>query len=418
MKRAERAARKVLQRLEEAGFQAYFVGGCVRDQLMKRPVSDYDVATNARPEEVQALFSHTIPTGIQHGTVTVWLEETSVEVTTFRVESRYKDSRRPEHVHFVDSLYLDLARRDFTINAIAQDLNGRYYDPFHGMDDLASNMLRTVGEPFERFQEDALRLLRAVRFAAQLGMRIEKETYEAICTHAGLLSRIAVERIRTEWDKILLSNAAYGIQLLLKTGLFPYVFFDIEVPSPQILSSLSLIEKLPKKLTIRYAALCDRMGIREQEADRWLRKLRHGKKFVRDILSVLRALPTGDQSICDLLNWEDTTWRNHLYHVGKEAAEHAAQILSVYEPNDQATMVYNLYRAKISQQPIWTMCDLKIDGHRLLNEFPDLERKGWLIGEILKHLVGEVLRHPHKNDPYALLCEARDFLEKNRGSQE
>jgi tRNA nucleotidyltransferase (CCA-adding enzyme) len=350
--------------------------------------------------------------------VTVWLEETSVEVTTFRVESRYKDSRRPEHVQFVDSLYLDLARRDFTINAIALDLNGRYYDPFHGMDDLASKTLRTVGEPSARFQEDALRLLRAVRFAAQLGMRIEKETYEAICTHAGLLSRIAIERIRTEWDKILLSNAAYGIQLLLKTGLFPHVFLDLKVPSPQILSSLSLIERLPKELAVRYAGLCYLMGVREQEADRWLRKLRHGKKFVKDILAVLHALPNGDQPLCDLLRWDETTWRNYLFHVGKEAAEHAAHILSVFEPDDKGKMVYNLYRVKINQQQVWSMRDLAIDGHALLKEFPDLDREGWLIGEILHHLVGEVLRHPHKNDAYALLCEARDFLEKNRGSQE
>ena len=199
------AARAVLETLEAAGHPAYFVGGCVRDALLGRPVHDYDVATSARPEEVTALFPRTVPTGIRHGTVTVIQDGVPCEVTTFRTEAAYSDGRRPDAVSFVDDLASDLARRDFTVNAMAMDLPGRIVDPFGGRADLAAGVLRAVGDPVRRFTEDALRMLRAVRFSAQLEFSVEPATAAAMARCAPLCARLSAERVREELDRTLLT---------------------------------------------------------------------------------------------------------------------------------------------------------------------------------------------------------------------
>jgi tRNA nucleotidyltransferase (CCA-adding enzyme) len=412
MNQRERDAREVVETLLAAGFQAYFVGGCVRDPLLGRPVSDYDIATNARPEEVQSLFPRTVATGIRHGTVTVLHGQTGVEVTTFRVESEYKDARRPERVRFIDSLYLDLARRDFTINAIARDVNGRYYDPFHGMEDLKAKTIRAVGDPYQRFQEDALRLLRAIRFAAQFDLRIEKETFAALCRNAPQLQRVAVERIRVEWDKVMLGNVAYGMQLLLETGLYPFVFFERKAPPAERLAALSWIQKVQPSLPLRYAALCFWLKFSPGQAEIWLGRLRHAKKFVRSVLMILQALPDPERPMQEMIDWGDVKWREHLLRAGKEAAEQAARILSVCSPLKQALTLHLLYQERITRQPLWSPGDLAIEGHVLLREFPELKSRPRQVGMILQALVKKVLRHPGKNDPNTLLREAKDLLKR------
>ncbi|MBP3267593.1 MAG: CCA tRNA nucleotidyltransferase, partial [Ruminococcus sp.] len=196
---------EILERLESCGFEAYTVGGCVRDTIMGRSAHDTDITTNALPEQVIAAFDgyKVIPTGLKHGTVTILKNSVPYEITTYRIDGEYKDSRRPETVEFTASITEDLARRDFTMNAIAMDRHGNIADPFGGKDDIGKGIIRCVGDPVQRFSEDALRIMRAVRFAAQLGFSIEEKTAEAVHSMKGRLKNISVERIRSELDKLL-----------------------------------------------------------------------------------------------------------------------------------------------------------------------------------------------------------------------
>ena len=198
----------LLERLENAGFQAYLVGGCVRDMLLGRPFNDFDITTNALPEQVCGVFSdlRVIPTGLKHGTVTVLYKGVPYEITTFRIDGSYSDSRRPDAVTFSASLEEDLKRRDFTVNAIAADRNGTIYDPFGGASDIGTRTLRCVGDPRKRFSEDALRILRAVRFASVLGFDIEDNTRTAVMELRGDLSLISRERCRCELQKMLMGD--------------------------------------------------------------------------------------------------------------------------------------------------------------------------------------------------------------------
>ncbi len=215
-----KTAAKVIQILEDAGFEAYIVGGAVRDYLLGKVPHDMDVASNAYPEEVKKLFDRTVDIGIEHGTVLVLMEGEGIEVTTFRTESEYTDLRRPDKVEFVQSLEEDLKRRDFTINAMAMDKNLSIIDPFGGQTDLLKHMIRAVGEPGERFQEDALRMLRAVRFSGQLNFSIEEGTLTAIRIHAPLIRAVAVERLKNELDKILINpRTQWSMEYLKKSGL-------------------------------------------------------------------------------------------------------------------------------------------------------------------------------------------------------
>ncbi len=222
MKKEFVQAAPVLCQLQEKGYLAYFVGGSVRDSIMGKDIHDVDIATSAMPQEVKEVFGHTVDVGIAHGTVLVFHEGVPYEVTTFRTESTYKDFRRPDQVEFVTSLEEDLKRRDFTMNAIAMDKDGTLYDPFKGHEDIEQKTIRTVGEPDERFSEDALRMVRAVRFMSQLGFQIEEKTYQALRENSHLLSHIAQERKTAEFQKLLAGKrpkealrAAAASQILL-----------------------------------------------------------------------------------------------------------------------------------------------------------------------------------------------------------
>ncbi|MFO3787929.1 CCA tRNA nucleotidyltransferase [Bacillus mojavensis] len=211
----------VLRTLIEAGHKAYFVGGAVRDSYMKRTIGDVDIATDAAPDQVERLFKRTVDVGKEHGTIIVLWEDDTYEVTTFRTESDYEDYRRPSEVHFITSLEEDLKRRDLTINAMAMTADGQVLDYFGGKKDIDQQLIRTVGKPEDRFQEDALRMLRAVRFMSQLGFTLSKETEEAIIKEKTLLSHVSVERKTIEFEKLLLGKASReAIQMLVHTGLY------------------------------------------------------------------------------------------------------------------------------------------------------------------------------------------------------
>lgn len=218
---------KVLKQLNEAGYEAYFVGGVVRDTKLGHHVYDIDITTNATPTEVVNLFDKTVETGLKHGTITVILDDEYVEVTTFRYDGKYLDNRHPDGVVFTKNLSDDLMRRDFTINAMAQGLDGIIIDPFNGQADLEAGIIRTVGNPKQRFEEDALRILRGIRFVSKLGFDIEKETQKAMkeCRH--LLANLSFERIRKEFEGIL-SHIGYqekALELVVRNRIFEYIPF-------------------------------------------------------------------------------------------------------------------------------------------------------------------------------------------------
>ena len=225
----------MIQTLEAAGYEAYAVGGCVRDSVLGRIPADWDITTSALPEQVKELFHRTIDTGIEHGTVTVMMDKEGFEVTTYRVDGEYRDHRHPEQVNFTGELKEDLRRRDFTINAMAYNDRCGMVDAFGGIEDLKHGVIRCVGVARERFEEDALRILRAVRFAAQLGFEIEKETADAARTLAGNLKDISAERIQTELVKLLVSPHPEMLRTAYELGITRVVLpeFDVMMETPQ-----------------------------------------------------------------------------------------------------------------------------------------------------------------------------------------
>ncbi|WP_438318492.1 CCA tRNA nucleotidyltransferase [Sporosarcina sp. FA9] len=214
----------VLCRLEKAGHEAVFVGGAVRDYLLNREATDIDIATSAEPEEVKKVFPHTFDVGIEHGTVLVVLKGEQVEVTTFRTDGKYTDHRRPDAVKFVKSLTEDLMRRDFTINALAMTKDGKLLDPFNGRLDMEKNLIRAAGDPVERFKEDALRMMRAIRFSSTLNFSIEEKTFQAIMGGRAQLSHVSIERLKIEFDKLFMGiNPMKAFNYIEKSSLHLYL---------------------------------------------------------------------------------------------------------------------------------------------------------------------------------------------------
>lgn len=263
--------KKILSVFHENGFSAYIVGGCVRDFYLNTVPSDWDICTNALPDDTKKLFKKTFDTGIQHGTVTVLFDDAPFEVTTFRHDGDYVDNRHPKNVTFSSSVKEDLARRDFTMNAMAYNEKEGLIDPFGGMEDIEKKIIRCVGEPDVRFKEDALRMLRAVRFSAQKGFDIENNTLSSIKKNASLVKNLSVERILSEITKILLSDNIENLRLLYDIGMLKFIMpelclcFDTKQNIKWHIydvgmHSLKAVSFLEKKAYLRYAALMHDWG--------------------------------------------------------------------------------------------------------------------------------------------------------------
>jgi tRNA nucleotidyltransferase (CCA-adding enzyme) len=289
MKQPFLAAVPVLERLESAGFEAYFVGGSVRDYLLHKEINDVDIATSATPREVKGIFSKTVDIGIEHGTVLVLYQDQSYEITTFRCEAEYEDFRRPKEVTFIRSLTEDLQRRDFTMNAIAMDKNGKLIDPFHGQISIRNQVIQTVGKAADRFQEDALRMMRAVRFVSQLSFTIEEETLHALKNLVHLLENIAVERKQTEFEKLLCGdNRKKAIQLILQTNIYTYLpGLTNKEEKIKLLLEYKLDTLTKREL---WALLLFCLQIEKKEIERFLRDWRIPLKEIREIQLILLYL--------------------------------------------------------------------------------------------------------------------------------
>ena len=226
---------KIIATIEDAGYEAFAVGGCIRDSILGREPNDWDITTSATPEQVKALFRRTIDTGIQHGTVTVMMHHIGYEVTTYRIDGEYEDSRHPKEVTFTADLLEDLKRRDFTINAMAYNYGAGLVDAFGGLQDLEKGIIRCVGDPMERFSEDALRMMRAVRFSAQLGYAIDPATKDAIRVLAPTLQKVSAERIQVELTKLVTSPHPEYLEIAYETGITKQVLpeFDLCMQTEQ-----------------------------------------------------------------------------------------------------------------------------------------------------------------------------------------
>ena len=315
-------AGKVLQQLNQAGFEAYVVGGCVRDALLGAAPDDWDITTSAKPEEVKGIFRKTIDTGIAHGTVTVRMDGESYEVTTYRIDGEYEDGRHPKDVTFTASLEEDLKRRDFTINAMAYNLQHGLVDLFGGQEDLQAGIVRCVGKAEERFAEDALRMMRAVRFAAKLNFIIEEKTRQAICDHAPELQKVSAERIQVELSKLLTSDHPEKMRDLYETGL-SRVFFPewdammaCEQNTPHHMYSVGehsivVMEHVPGDKVLRYAALLHDSGkpaMKKTDPKGSDHFVGHPEKSDQIAETVLRRLKMDNQTIkkvCALVRYHD-----------------------------------------------------------------------------------------------------------------
>jgi len=385
----------IIEAIEDAGYEAYFVGGCVRDTLLNLHISDVDIASSAMPEEIQKIFPITFDVGIQHGTVMVLFENQTYEITTFRTESKYEKFRRPEKVEYVRSLQEDLKRRDFTINAIALNKRGEIKDFFNGQQDLENKLIRAVGNPEERFREDALRMMRAARFMSQLDFHIEGATREAVNEYHPLLSKIAVERVRDEWNKLLVGrNRKRGILFFVETRLFQMCpgFQD----RGDDLIDLGLFPLQFKGTTIAWIVLVYFLKLENEEIESFLRDWKCSRKEISDIRIGVRALRMRLQKFWDY---------PLLYETGIDIALQVEDIIEGFGLIKQTEKLVDLDE----MIPIHAIKDLAIDG-RALMKLLAIQRGGPFVGDIFEDIKNLVLAEKLKNEPSAI----KDFILKRR----
>ena len=397
----------ILETLRGAGHEAYIVGGCVRDAVLETEPKDWDITTSALPEQVKRLFPRTVDTGIQHGTVMVIRKGVGYEVTTYRVDGEYKDGRHPESVTFTRSLEEDLKRRDFTINALAYSPEDGIVDLFGGMEDLAAQKVRCVRDPDERFSEDALRLMRAVRFSAQLSFEIEAATLAAIERHAGELSKVSAARIREEFEKTLLSNSPERVNLFAELGMKEAVIPDQACAArcfdPALSRVYTAIPSEDENLKVlRLAVFFSNLDA--EETRHVLRLLKYDNKTIALVSGIINrkcdALPeTGAQlkrawkGMGKELFYLTLSFREAFANAKGDAAfpETAARLRSEGAGIEAAGEAY-----QISQ--------LALNGSDLIAAgFP----AGKEIGDILDALIEDVIEHPEQNEKEILLEKAR-----------
>lgn len=431
----------IISQLEQAGFEAYAVGGCVRDCLLGRNPNDWDVTTSAKPLEVKAVFGHTIDTGIQHGTVTVMLEREGFEVTTYRIDGEYEDSRHPREVIFTANLIEDLKRRDFTINAFAYNDKSGIVDAFHGMKDLSDGVIRCVGEASERFDEDALRILRAVRFSAQLGFTVAEETKAAIKILAPNLRHISAERIQAELAKLLMSDHPDALRDAYELGITKAVLPELDAafataqqnPHHQYTVGEHLMQSLlhiQADKSLRLAALLHDIGkpkVRTTDGEGIDHFHGHVEVSEQMAAGILRRLKFDNDTITKVQKYI----RYHDYKpepnaravrraVNKIGAEYFEQVMALWRADTLAQSSYErqrklahidaveqLYTEIMESNQCISLKTLEITGNDLIALGVP---KGKQIGVLLNQLLEEVLQEPGHNTHEYLMQKAREIV--------
>lgn len=433
-------AKYIIDTIMTAGYEAYVVGGCVRDSILGRVPMDWDITTSARPEEVKGLFARTIDTGIQHGTVTVMLDREGFEVTTYRIDGKYEDGRHPKEVVFTPSLKEDLRRRDFTINAMAYNEKEGLIDIFGGMEDIREKVIRCVGDPMERFGEDALRIMRAIRFSAQLGYEIEKNTREAIKKLAPSLSLISAERIQVELVKLLESPHPDYLRDAYELGITRIILpeFDRCMETPQnhphhrynvgehILHTLTAIEN---DRVLRLSMLFHDIGkpatlmIDEQGITHFHGHNVVGEKMTAQIMRRLHFDNDTITKVCKMVMYHDygnsviptmTIVRRAINRVGEEyfpmlfpvkRADVAGQ--SDYMRQEKLDTIQdweNMYYRILEQKQCVSLKTLAVNGKDLMEAGV---APGPQLGRVLQELLDYVLEDPERNTREELLSRVQ-----------
>ncbi len=425
---------EIINCLRSHNFEAYAVGGCVRDSLLGRTPSDWDITTSATPEEVKSLFSHTVDTGIQHGTVTVMLGHEGFEVTTYRIDGEYEDARHPKEVAFTLSLREDLKRRDFTINAMAYNEESGLVDLFGGAQDLERGVIRCVGDPGERFREDALRMFRAVRFAAQLGFSVEKNTAGAISELAGSLARISAERIQTELVKLLVSPHPEEMRQIYELGISDVVLpeFSVMMETPQnnphhMYSvgehTIKALQLIPEDKVLRLTMLLhdvakppcritDRKGIDHfpghpkrgaQMAEKILKRLKFDNDTIRRVTALVlihdNQPPANPASIRKALVKDGLDQYPALFLVKR--ADIGAQSDHLRESKLKYVDAYEaVYNQIIENGDCLSLKELAVTGGDLISAGM---KPGKELGDVLERMLQDVLENPEWNKKEILL---------------
>jgi tRNA nucleotidyltransferase (CCA-adding enzyme) len=394
-----------IELLSKSGHSAYAVGGAVRDSLLQKSPSDWDVTTSATPDEILSVFSdfRTIPTGIKHGTITVLFDEDNirypVEITTFRVDGEYKDSRHPESVSFSKSIQDDLSRRDFTVNAMAYNESDGIIDLFGGMDDLEGKIIRAVGDPEKRFCEDALRILRAFRFAAQLEFEIEEKTLEGAIKCAPLLKNIARERISEELKRLLSSSGAlYSLQKIIDGGIWNEIF-EISPPKYEQICAINLVPS--GNFSTRLAILFSNYS--EDEQENFLNSLRLSNDEKKKILRLCKVKNFKIQSE----NY--SKWARHFLHLYDNILADALEVLSVFEKTEKFNEFKATVWAEQKQKRPLRISDLAIKGDDLL---PLCQDNRVLVGKTLNSLISLVIDAPELNEKSVLIEKAKEIIKE------
>lgn len=437
--------KQILGRLAAHGYEAYAVGGCVRDSLLGRVPKDWDITTSALPAQVKALFDRTVDTGLQHGTVTVLLGREGYEVTTYRIDGAYTDGRHPDQVVFTPSLSEDLKRRDFTINAMAYNDKDGLVDVFEGACDLKAGIVRCVGNPADRFGEDALRMLRAVRFAAQLDFQVEEHTQKAVQQMAADLKRISAERIQAELVKLAVSPHPEYMLQLYTTGISGVILpeFDRMMQTGQNHPhhcknvgehTVAVMQQTAPEKVLRLAALFHDIAkplcktTDENGIDHFHGHPQKGAQLTEQILRRLKFDCDTMQRVCALVRWHDfnpalseeavrraaiqTGERQYPALFALKRADVLAQ--SAYRRAEKLAYIeeyQRIYEAVLAKGDCISLKQLAVSGRDILGLGV---RQGRQVGEILNMLLEQVIRDPAKNERAYLMKQADEYIRRGR----
>ncbi|MGI6776979.1 MAG: CCA tRNA nucleotidyltransferase [Acetivibrionales bacterium] len=428
------------------GFEAFVVGGCVRDALLGIGQKDWDITTDAKPGEIKSLFENTVDTGIKHGTVTVIINNKSFELTTYRVDGRYLDNRHPDKVRFTSSLEEDLSRRDFTINAIAYSPDKGFVDPFGGIEDIRNRIIRAVGEPDRRFSEDALRMMRAVRFSAEKGFTVDEKTLISIKHNSSLIKNISRERIRDELDKILLSEHPFKFILLRDTNLLQYILpefelcFHTEQNNPYHIynvgvHTLHATAAIERKRDLRWTMLLHDIGkpasktTDEKGIDHFYGHQKKSVEIAESILTRLRFDKNSMGRVLRLIKFHDrdidTSEKSVRKAVATVGEDIFYQLLKVKEADkrgqnpeyfdsgmEKLNKIKRIYNQIKEKGQCLSIQELAVSGDDLIDTGL---KQGRRIGYILNRLMDMVIEDPSLNDKEKLLCIVRDKFLENKG---
>ena len=424
----------ILHTLEEAGYEAYVVGGCVRDSILGRSPDDWDITTSAKPEEVKALFRRTVDTGLIHGTVTVMLDKEGFEVTTYRVDGEYEDGRHPKEVSFTASLEEDLKRRDFTMNAMAYNPKRGLVDLFGGVQDMENRIVRCVGNPVERFTEDALRILRAVRFSAQLGFSIEGETLKAISALAPNLKYVSAERIQVELLKLLVSPHPDYLRTAYEAGITKEILpeFDRCMETEQNTPhhcytvgehTLQSLLNIRADKVLRLTMLLHDFGkpfVKRTDENGRVHFKTHGPEGEKMAVSILRRLKMDNDTIRkvrSLIKWHDFRPKGDAVSVRKAISMIGEELFPLYlevqradilaqslykreEKLKRLSSVKALYKEIMDRGECISLKTMALTGRNLIDAG---YAPGKELGEILERLLAHVLENPEDNKKEILL---------------